>query len=109
MKNLLVGICVAMLMLSNVMASGQIALLDVMVEMTTLLVTFLIFLTCFRYIKIAKSYTLSEVLILVILLITSICSGMYSGVRPIVVMLVKGVAFILLFSGYLKYDAKNIF
>lgn len=109
MKNLLVGICVAMLMLSNVMASGQIALLDVMVEMTTLLVTFLIFLMCFRYVKIAKSYTFGEVLILAILLITSICSGMYSGVRPIVVMLVKGVAFILLFSGYLKYDAKGIF
>ena len=48
MRNLLTGVCAAMLMLSNVMASGQIVLLDILVEMTTMLVTLLIFLINFR-------------------------------------------------------------
>lgn len=109
MRNLLTGVCAAMLMLSNVMASGQIVLLDVLVEMITMLITLLIFLINFRYIKIAKSYTLCEVLILGILLVASVSNTMYSGVRPIIVMTVKGVAFILLFSKYLKYDTDNIF
>lgn len=61
MRNLLTGVCAAMLMLSNVMASGQIVLLDVLVEMITMLITLLIFLINFRYIKIAKSYTLGTV------------------------------------------------
>lgn len=109
MNRKLIGACVFLFLLSNTMAAGYIAILDVLVEISTILVVLFIFITYTKHLNAVKDFVFCIVLIFGFLLFFTLASGINSGIRPIVVMTVKSVAFAIIFSSYLQREPKPIF